>query len=147
MKIMFLKVKKWLLVTVGGLLGLSSVNCTLSCEYGCPEADYHLKGTVTNENGVPIEGIVLQNNMQWGVEECDTTDKGGNYSLYYHNVFPDLPIAVDVIDIDGEENGSYKDTVISINTEGIPLTGGDGHWDQGEATIMCNITLEKKTNE
>ena len=58
MKIRYLKLKNWLIAAMSGLLGLN-----LGCdkffveEYGCPEATYHLKGTVTNEDGQPIEGI------------------------------------------------------------------------------------------
>ena len=39
MKIKYLKLKNWLLVTLGGLPGLP-VGCTLPMEYGSPEATY-----------------------------------------------------------------------------------------------------------
>ena len=59
MKVQYHKLKHWLLATVAGLLGVN-VGCErfIQCEYGCPEADYEVKGRVTTQNGVPIKGIV-----------------------------------------------------------------------------------------
>ena len=65
MKIKYLKLKHWLLVTLGGLLGISTVGCNTSCEYGTPEACYHVKGIVTNSKGEPIEGIGVIEIKRW----------------------------------------------------------------------------------
>lgn len=155
MKIRYLKLKSWLLATLGGLLGFGTTcSCTLiGTEYGCPEASYHLKGTVTDEQGQPIAGIGVQEIEQWNDEEGslhltgygDTTDKDGRYSLEFPYAFPGLPLSVDVHDIDGAANGSYNDTVVTINTESVELTGGNGHWYEGEGEITYNITLTEKT--
>ena len=155
MKIKYLKLKNWLLVTLGGLLGLSMTGCGVSCEYGCPEATYHVKGIITDEQGAPLEGIGVQEIKQWNDDEGqlqvmgygDTTDKDGRYSLDFQYAFPGLPISVDVHDIDGAANGSYNDTVVSINTENVQLTGGNGHWYEGEGDITYNIILTEKTNK
>ena len=150
MKIRYLKLKHWLLVSLGGLLGISMTGCL---EYGCPEASYHLKGIVTDEQGQPIAGIGVQEIKQWNEADgsyqvtgySDTTYKDGRYSLDFPYAFPGQPLSVDVHDIDGAANGSYNDTVVTINTEGVQLTGGDGHWNEGESTITHNITLTEKT--
>ena len=155
MKIKYLKLKHWLLVSLGGLLGLSATGCIPGCEYGCPEADYHVKGTVTDEQGNPIAGIGVLEVKQWNDDEgqlqttgySDTTDKDGRYSLDFQYAFPNQPLSIDVHDIDGTANGSYNDTVVSINTESVPLTGGHGNWYEGESSITYNITLTEKTNE
>ena len=155
MKIRYLRLKHWLLATLGGLLGLTVTGCIPGCEYGCPEATYHVKGIVTDEQGVPIEGIGVHEITQWNDDEGqhqmmgygDTTDKDGRYSLDLQYAFPRQPITVDVHDIDGTANGSYNDTVVSINTESVPLTGGNGRWYEGEGSITYNITLTEKTNE
>ena len=148
-----MRLKNWLLVSLGGLLGVSLSGCDTSLEYGCPEASYHVKGTVTNEQGVPIEGIGVLEVKRWNEEDSayqmegygDTTDKDGRYSLDYLKTFPGQPILVDVHDIDGAANGSYSDTVVTINTEGVQLTGGNGHWNEEEGDITYNITLTEKT--
>lgn len=37
MKIKYLKLKQWLLVSLGSLLGVSVASCTPACEYGTPK--------------------------------------------------------------------------------------------------------------
>ena len=153
MKIKYLKLKSWLLTMMGGLLGMTVTGCIESCEYGCPEASYHLKGTVTNEQGQPIAGIGVLEKNEWIDDSLqltgygDTTDKDGRYSLDFQYAFPGEPLSVDVHDIDGAANGSYNDTVVTINTESVELTGGSGNWYEGEGDIIYNITLTEKTNE
>ena len=75
MKIKYLKLKNWLLVTLGGLLGINLVGCekifNTACEYGTPEATYHVLGTVTNADGQPIPGIGVGRYNPWD-EEADT---------------------------------------------------------------------------
>lgn len=155
MKIRYLKLKNWLLVSLGGLLGLE-VGCTsVACEYGTPEGTYHVKGIVTNGQGVPIEGIGMMENTRWDEETgsyqptgySDTTDRDGRYSLEFPYAFPGQPLLVDVHDIDGAANGSYNDTAVLINTEDVPLSGGSGTWYEGEGDIIYNITLTEKTNK
>ena len=154
MKIRYFKLRHWLQVTLGGLLGISMTGC-FTCEYGCPEASYHVKGIVTDEQGGPIEGIGVQEIKQWNDDDRqlhmmgygDTTDKDGRYSLDFPYAFPRQPISVDVHDIDGAANGSYNDTVVSINTENVQLTGGNGHWYEGEGDVTYNIILTSKTNK
>ena len=152
MKIKYLKLKHWLLVTLGGLLGIEVGCTTIACEYGVPEATYHVKGTITNEQGMPLAGIGVQENKQWNEADGsyqmtgynDTTDKDGRYSLDIQYAFPGQPLSIDVHDIDGAANGSYNDTVVTINTESVHLTGGDS-WYEGEGEITYNITLTEKT--
>ena len=155
MRIKYLKLKNWLLASLGGLLGISVGCTTIACEYGVPECSYHVKGIVTDEQGQPIAGIGIQETKRWNEADGsyqltgygDTTDKDGRYSLDFTYAFPGLPLSVDVHDIDGAANGSYNDTVVTINTESVELTGGNGHWNEGEGDITFNITLTEKTNK
>ena len=65
----------------------------------------------------------------------------------YGFVFPEEPISIEFCDIDGAENGSYCDTVLAVKTEDVELTGGDGHWYEGEGTIMQDVIMKEKTNK
>jgi len=159
MKARYLKLKNWLLVTLGGLLGVNVVGCdksqSMACEYGTPETYYHVKGTVINEQGRPIPGIGVGERTQWNEEGDslqlmgyrDTTDAEGRYKVDYNYAFPGQPLSLDFHDIDGPENGSYKDTVVTIPTDNVQLSGGDGHWYEGEGTIVQNIVMTEKTNK
>ncbi|MBR5092419.1 MAG: radical SAM-associated putative lipoprotein [Bacteroidales bacterium] len=161
MKIKYLKLKSWLLVALGGLVGIN-----FSCdkhgfweddatgEYGTPRAHYHVKGTVTNEQGQPVAGIGVGERKQWNEEGgsqimgyLDTTDSEGRYKVDYNYAFPRRPLSVDFHDIDGFDNGSYNDTMVTINTENVQLSGGDGHWYEGEATVIQNVVMTEKTNK
>lgn len=143
------------MATLGGLVGLNATGCVQTCEYGTPEATYHVKGIVTDEQGVPIEGIGLHEIEEWNDDEGDyqvmgygdTTDRDGRYSLDFPYAFPNQPIMLDVHDIDGPANGNYKDTVVWIDTEGVQLNGGDEGWYEGEGSVTYNITLKEKTNK
>ena len=155
MRIKYLKLKKWLIATVGGLLGLSVTGCLPALEYGTPEASYHVKGIVTDKQGQPIEGIGIGQIIEWddtgdslrfnGYK--DTTNAEGRYEVNLGGAFPNRPLSLDFRDIDGATNGSYNDTVVTINTEGVNLTGGDGHWYEGVGNITQNVVLTEKTNE
>ncbi len=155
MKIKYLKLKQWLLVSLGSLLGVSVASCTPACEYGTPEATYHVKGTVTDGQGHPIQGIGVMEQMHWSDETHspvttgyqDTTDKDGNYNVTLLGGFPHQPVTVDFNDIDGVQNGSYRDTMVTVATDDVPLTGGTGSWYEGEGNVTLNVTLTEKANK
>ena len=52
-----------------------------------------------------------------------------------------------LLDIDSTENGSYQDTTVSIPTAGVPLSGGNRHWYEGQGDINYDITLNPKNND
>lgn len=153
MKKSYLKLKQWLLVTLG--LGLTASSCKSGvppqpepvCMYGVPEATYHLQGTVRNEKGAPVEGIGVgsyyaRDNGTSGY--VDTTDADGHYKVTVRHFSPGENIPLDFRDIDGWEHGGYHDTVVEIETRGVPLTGGGG-WYCGEGTVTQDVVLTERT--
>ena len=138
MKIKYLKLKHWMLITLGGLLGFNMASCDIEAaeEYGCPMADYHVKGTVTNAEGQPIQGLA------GGLGE-ETTDSQGKYSVTINGAFPREPYQLDFCDVDSEQNGSYHDTTVTITTADVSLSGGDGHWYEGEGTITKDVVMRR----
>ena len=141
MRIKYHKLKNWLLATAAGLLGLN-VGCerVIQCEYGCPEADYEVKGRVTTMDDVPIEGIEVSLSRF----NADTTDADGRYYLSYGN-FPYEHDTANVTfsDIDGEANGHYADTTVQVVFHRSDLHGGDGHWYEGRATKEMDVKLRE----
>lgn len=138
MKIKYLKFKNWLLATMAGLLGINMSSCGL--EYGCPEAEYTVKGKVTNPSGEPIPGIQVTGN--W---DNDITNASGDYSLSAtaDPPYPEDTIKIVFADVDSSENGSYRNDTASVVFRHSDLTGGDGHWFEGSATKTLNVTLQR----
>lgn len=158
MKIKYLKLKSWLIVALGGLVGIN-----FSCDkhgfwdddapnaYGCPTMNfyhYNVNGTVTNEQGQPIAGIGvrLAEDEEYGYWYRDTTDADGRYSLNYTRTYIDNSY-IRFDDIDGVENGNYQDTVATVEVSASDFHGGDGNQDRGTADITQNMVMTEKTNK
>ncbi len=140
MKIKYLKFKNWLLATMAGLLGINMSSCELvAMEYGCPSANFNVKGKVTDPQGNPIPGIQVTGN--W---DNDITNASGDYSLSAtaDPPYPENTIQIVFADVDSSENGSYRDDTASVVFRHSDLTGGDGHWFEGSATKTLNVTLQ-----
>lgn len=137
MKIKYLKLKNWLLVSLAGMLGINMSSCGL--EYGCPEANYTVKGKVTNPSGEPIPGIKVTGN--W---DNDITSASGDYilSARVEPLYPEETIQIVFADVDSSENGSYQSDTVPVTFQYSELTGGDGHWYEGSATKTLNVTLQ-----
>ena len=150
MKIRYLRLKHWLLATLGGLLGLTASGCIPACEYGCPEGYYHVKGVVTNEKGDPIEGIEVATayETQEGYEMLEysglgTTGPDGRYNVNVYGL-PGIASHFGFRDIDGEQNGTYSDTIVEVSAPREAFHGGDGDWNHGTAEITKDITLKER---
>ena len=137
MKIKYLKLKNWFLVSLAGLMGVNMSSCGL--EYGCPEAEYTVKGKVTNPSGEPIPGIKVTGN--W---DNDITSASGDYilSARVEPLYPEETIQIVFADVDSSENGSYQNDTVPVTFQYSELTGGDGHWYEGSATKTLNVTLQ-----
>ncbi len=151
----------WVLSGLLVLFGFT--NCDAPMEYGTPNADYTLKGKVIDKaDAKPIKGIRVGYSpypsavVMYGVPSttyyrtlaADTTAAEGQYKLtekFYIGEVREDSVAVYVQDIDGAENGSYRDTVLYVDFEDAELSGKAGNWYSGELTIEKNIELDKKT--
>ncbi|HRZ96948.1 MAG TPA: radical SAM-associated putative lipoprotein [Paludibacter sp.] len=156
----FIRILNGILAGLLVLLGFS--NCEPMDEYGVPNADYNLKGKVVDKaNAKPIKGIrigfspypkaVLMYGvmpMEYRNYAADTTDTKGEYNFtqkFYAGDIPEGDIPVYVEDIDGNENGLYRDTVINVNFEDATRSGKQKNWYDGKLTLNADIELTKKT--
>lgn len=154
MKIKYLKLKHWLLASIGGLLGLGIAGCdSLACEYGCPEGFYHVKGTVTDSKGNPVEGIEVATAYETSdgpvmleYSGLGTTGPDGRYDVNVYGL-PGSESHFGFRDIDGNQNGSYRDTIVSVSAPSSAFHGGDGNWNRGTAEIDLDVTLIEQTNK
>ncbi|MCR4812988.1 MAG: radical SAM-associated putative lipoprotein [Bacteroidales bacterium] len=153
MKIKYLKLKNWLWIALGSLLGINmSCKVAVATEYGAPESVYTVKGQVTNPESEPVSGIGIRminyyndtaNNREWIYTPVAYTDSTGRYDIST----TDLPyrdtMYVYFFDIDSSENGQYADTMVMASFKEATFTGGDGNWYQGAATVTKNVQLRR----
>ncbi len=137
-------------------------NCEdVRMEYGVPNADYNLKGKVTDKSdSKPIKGIKVmfypfpQAIAEYGVIpysyrtfNADTTDINGNFNLNENFSIGEIQgdtIPVYVQDIDGEENGLYQDTIIKVDVKNAVRSGKRTDWYDGKFSVEKNIELKRK---
>lgn len=149
------KMETWLNYLISGIfsiLGFAGVtSCdTTACEYGCPNADYIVMGSVKDGNGKPIKGIqvVAQQTYSAKTVQRDTlySDEKGQFSLSKNESPSDRSLDVIFNDVDGVDNGGeFKSkTVSKVKYE---QTKKGKSWYQGEFTATVNAELNKKASE
>jgi putative lipoprotein (rSAM/lipoprotein system) len=112
-------------------------------EYGTPSATYKAKGIVVSEsNDSPIMGIHTELKRDDRTIDTAYTDSEGFFSLEGVE-FPRQKLYVELTDVDGEENGSFAGMEIEADYTNVTLTGGSGHWYDGEAEIDLGIIKMK----
>ena len=132
--------------SVLALLGFGSCDNVGEAMYGTPHADYSIKGAVETKEGKPIQGIKVS-----VISETDTlgtalSDEKGAFAIQ-KGAFPFNKLKVSAEDIDGEENGSYKDTSINIELTQKDFKGGDKSWFSGKVEKEVTIQMEEKSHE
>lgn len=159
MKIFIRKIRRINNLVLTGLISL--LGFTFSCEtsdepelataYGCPNADYIVKGKITSETtGETISSIKVVMGETYssddkvyfyGIDSL-TTDDQGNYELSSNTTPLDtVSFVIHIEDIDGEENGVYQEFDTTVTYIDSQFTGGSGSWYKGEVTQELNIEL------
>jgi putative lipoprotein (rSAM/lipoprotein system) len=140
-----------------GLLGFSGCDKDTLPEYGTPHADYTVKGKVTdNVTKQPLKGISFSYIPQgpylmygpppasYEYKSAVSDDKGG-YKLT-DGLWPlsdDNSANLYIADIDGEDNGLYRDTIVAVNFDEAERTQKPNGWYEGEFTVNKDIELKK----
>lgn len=162
MKKSILKFVNICLATLLTVLGFSCEEPRM--EYGVPNADYTVKGKVIDKaDSKPLKGIRVayspypQAVTMYGIlpvpyrsYKADTTGITGDYNLTDNFSIGEIhndTIPVYVQDIDGIENGLYRDTVIDVSFKDAKKSGKRTGWYDGEFTVEQNIELKRKTDE
>ena len=157
------KVMNLLLGSVVTMLGFESCSDDnpfnggeMPVEYGSPHATYRLIGTVTDENGNPIEGIkvkVVEDTSEYGggVYEFTngTTDGKGKFKTGEAVLsFLSEEEKVVFVDEDGPANGGTfaSDT---LKLKDLPKgqyakAPNDDHWSSGSFELTADVKLKKE---
>lgn len=150
-----------------GLLGFT--NCETREEYGSPQTDYIIKGSVVDKaTGKSIPGIKVRvygdsrSVPMYGVPStdyrgdiyfskfADITNDRGDYQLDGNSVYSietvkDMPLSLQISDIDGAENGVYtSDTTVVVDFKDAVQTKKSSGWYDGEYTKTVIVELPEK---
>lgn len=124
-------------------------------EYGAPYAEYQVRGTVTDEEGTPIEGIKARMGQFFvdnaGKEQAffDTdsayTDEKGELTIEGKSFYDETRTAIILTDEDGEQNGGelQSDTIAMRDMKKEQIEEGKG-WYQGKFRLSFTRQLKKK---
>lgn len=140
LKIRLLKSYSLLLSLLLSLLGCSTGDSP--CEYGMPQADFVLKGTVRSKTTAqPIAGIQVTVTNSHQFPDSAISAGNGNYEVTIEDFPYDQSFSVKFRDQDGTANGSYlpKDTIAEFKDP--VFTGGDHNWYEGKTEKEFNVKL------
>ncbi len=132
------------------MLGFSACDSPFAAMYGMPNADFSIKGTVTDEDGKPIPSatVIVRDLGNNGVRQdyegfydnesynhVMTSDAEGNYSMTTNGFASET-----LFRIVAKEASHEADSVE------VTLTppGSDEDWYEGEAEVTVNLFLKKK---
>jgi len=152
------RISKIYRILISALLALLGFSCgnrerEFVAEYGVPSATYKAKGVVVSEadESFHIEGIQAElkgDAFHW-TPPAVSTNSDGSFSLS-GNGFPmsDQKLYVQLIDVDGEENGLFAEMEIEADYTNKPFIGGDGHWYSGQAEVdLGTIKMKPKDKD
>jgi len=137
----------WALAGLLGILGFNS-SCDPVDEYGTPHANYKISGHVTNSAGEVIKGIHIE------LEEPPYssylahayTNEKGEYEIERETTGRTDGFRLFVSDVDGKENGSYKNDTIKVTIEDKDYYDKGKDWNVGNASKKVNIILKEKVS-
>lgn len=136
------------------LFGFGTTECCTPRMYGSPNAEWTVKGKVTDEDNNPVPGlqVVLGDRLDNGegpvsnetYRTLDTlrTQADGTYSVSRYG-FPVQTLQVDIHDIDGADNGGqFEDASVIIRN--IENGGGKGGYSGHTEIDVPDIIVKKK---
>lgn len=138
-----------ILVAVLALLGFSACGEKEEswAEYGCPNAKYRVRGSVTDESNTPIKGIRISVKYVWADNDMGKpvfTDENGEFDTEPLYVFP-APFNLIIEDVDGEDNGGkFKTKEVSSKDMSVKETEKGSGWYEGAYDYTADVKLEKE---
>ena len=130
--------------------------------YGVPTMNFQIRGQVKDAQGNPVKDVrvnMLERNMEvkdgelqgdservkaWLDESAVITDKDGRFEIMNSGI-PQEEVTLMVRDVDGAENGEFKDQVVAfeVKASDVDKTNAGG-WNQGTVMKRVDVTLEEK---
>lgn len=124
------------------LLGFSA--CSKSdeepqrAEYGCPYAEFHVSGRVTDSQANPVPGIIIGTGL---IRDMAISDNDGNFTINQTGSTPDILFFTD---IDGKKNGGeFSLKEIGVKERFEQTADGSGWYRGSYKAELGNIVLSK----
>jgi putative lipoprotein (rSAM/lipoprotein system) len=125
-------------------------------EYGTPAAQFTVRGNVTSAaTGRPAPQITVVLRNYAGTDENNqpvfyladsaATDADGAYKVTAYLAESAQIMQAGFYDTDGDANGAYRDTTVTVVFTDPVFAGGDGRWYKGEATQELDVALTELT--
>ena len=151
---MKIKMRQWINVLLGLILGCMGYGCdrpkkygvlepNIATEYGVPIAALIYEGQVTNEDEEPLPNMQIVHRGGWDDKSWDDwtdtvyTNSQGAYHQSLQGIFPVNKHKIIVNDT----AGVYKsDSIVTT----VDFSGGDGEWDKGNGYLKADFKLKKK---
>ena len=153
MKQLFLKKCNAVLIALLGMFGFSGCEIHGRTEYGTPQTDFVLKGSVENSENKSIEGIkvklikhsfVDQEGKEHIFYQATSTNEDGSFKLQGSMTF--LPENSEIRFID--DNEVFADKTKEFDWEDAVRTRPARGWFRGEFTkTLETVQLTKRTDE
>jgi putative lipoprotein (rSAM/lipoprotein system) len=165
MKIRFLKLKDWLLMSVMGLLGMTSCHCpkqvtettppqpdpkdtvvapdprNFAVMYGVPQMDFQVKGRVTDEQGKPVQGMqVILVNQTVDISPEYLQEDNPYVQEYIRN-------ASDTTDAEGRFDAQARDVPVEAQRVLVRDIDGDKNGRYQDQMIEVKFTSEDQTEQ
>lgn len=148
----FLTFTNKILAGLLSLIGFSLASCDIEEEYGCPYANYEIKGKVVDEGGNAIPGIqvsISQSPMENEYLRADTviSTPSGTFTSQppTYSFGGNVTFKITAKDIDGEANGGlFKDEETEVAFKKEDLKGASGDWFYGSAQKNVTVTMRKE---
>lgn len=140
-----LNLKSRILLAILSILGFSCDPDESLVEYGMPNADFKVNGTIVDE--VSLEKIsniqVIITDPLSSAINGDTaySDENGNYEVGLNTWPSATAFFLKFTDVDGERNGQYLQKDSLVDFTGIEIEGGTGGWYEGEASLKVDVKL------
>lgn len=147
------------IMSILSFMGLCSAPCLIECAYGTSSADYAFKGTITDEEGLPLSNVsvalfqmereeILQNGVEALKQRILSQSDDGEYKSisnekgkYSLSCETDGPNVFTLFYL--KEGYEMKDTTLYWNQ--LTIKGKSGTYD-GKGTATIDIVLKKEQN-
>lgn len=107
-------------------------------EYGTPNADFVVKGTVKSlETNQPVPQIKVK-----AGSDSAYSDASGKYEVVYKSFPQSQDVLVQFTDADGTSNGVFQPLDTIVKFENPEFEDGSGSWYQGKTEKTVNVSLK-----